>query len=204
LPSPPSKSIGVLAFRPDEKTIFAGLSSGEMVELDIPTLTQLRFWQISYDARNLLAIDFSPVNEEMAVSGLDGEVNLFQYGEVPDLQFLGTTDYPIVSTQYSPDGQWLASGTTSFARLQFLNPIQPSQRLCQTEETISTHVTFTADSQVLLCANNELQAWSVVDSALLTTFPLEDEARGLILSTDGTLLFIASTNEIQRWKIIRP
>lgn len=181
------------AFSPDGQLVAYGIAGGELGILNAAS-GQITARQMAH-TDNIASVAFSPDGTRLASGSVggtpdnpDAAIALW----VPDtlVRITFFIDTPPLSMNFSPDGRWLAFGSTDYSVK--MRDIETNQRLTfGSHDNIVTSVMFSPDGKLLASgsADGRVKVWSVESRQLLATLGGQTtQVYGVAFSPDGKRL----------------
>ncbi len=171
----------------------------------------LRFWHIPTSVElglltnyggAVIDLAFSPIEDRIAVAGIDGTIWLYGIDENISLTVLEGHNTPVTALVFHPMGETLVSASEDTLIIWDIG--DGSQRATLTAASSVTDVAFTSDGARLLTADRDshVALWQVSSAQLL-----EQQSSGIGLSTiapyaaDTMLASLAIDGTIRLWEL---
>lgn len=201
--------IETAAISPNGRILAAGTPDGSLYLWDLKTKELIatiasHHSKVGFGAYSRMFFDKD--SSQIVTSGRDGKIKILRIEDLSEV-FVTNGEYPVLS----PDSSSLA-----FIKLdqsiQLVSLIEEGPARIFKGNGNPTAITFSHDGSVLFAGTlvfsenpwengvASIQAWSVADEALLLNIPQYDYVSSLIVSPDGTHLYIHSRDgEISVW-----
>jgi WD40 repeat protein len=201
IPGYSGTEIHAVAYAPDGSMLALGDSLGGITLLDVANRQRhkVRFAHVD----DVTAIAFSPDGRRMATGSADGKVVIWDTERAAPLHVLSGHVNQVNALAFSrPDGRLLATGGAD-AALQIWNVSSGTPAGPALYGNIGgvKRVAFGRDEHQLATAGDDGQVivWDVLDGRVLYSLQPSEPPHDIDLSTDGSLLAIATGTNLEIW-----
>jgi WD40 repeat protein len=199
-----SDSIEQVALSPNGSLLAIGTSDGALYLWDVKSKTQItrfqahnKFFYIFGQYGSFSKIVFAPDGTLFVTRGADESVKVWN---LDGKEILSIFDAEYGEIAFSPDGKYFAYvGTNNSIHIKSLQENIPIIVLTghpSGDYRYISSLQFSSDGSMLISGgvDNTVKIWSVADKTLLADLPQFGGVSSIIISPDGTLLYV-STND---------
>ena len=183
-----------VAVSPDDRTLAVTHENGTVELLDTSTLEP----RAVLDALDQLALatDFSPDGRLLAVAGDKGELGLWDARTLAPVRRLQGLRGWTQAAAFSPNGRLVAAGDYSDKPRLLIWDVASGRQTAFETPFAPAQLTFSPNGRLLAAAGRErgVEVRDVVSGRLVGKPPLNEMARSVAFSPDGTLLFVGQYN----------